>query len=68
MSLIDRYIVREIFGYAMLALGIFLFILMTPEVLRLSELLARENIGLLQLGQVFLSLLPGKLIWAVPLA
>lgn len=68
MKLVDRYILREIAGYAGLGLGVFLFILMTPEVLRLSELLARENIALPQLAKLFLSVLPGKLLWAIPLS
>lgn len=68
MKLVDRYIFREIVGYAALGLGVFLFILMTPEVLRLSELLARENIALPQVAQLFLSILPGKLLWAIPLS
>ena len=67
MRLLDRYLVREIAGYASLSLGVFLFILLTPEVLRLSELLARENIALPQLFRLFLSILPEKLMWAIPL-
>lgn len=68
MRLLDRYILREILGYALLSLGVFLFILMTPEVLRLSELLARESIAWEQVGKLFLSILPGKLSWAIPLS
>lgn len=68
MRLLDRYVLHEILGYALLGLGVFLFILMTPEVLRLSELLARENISWQQVGKLFLSVLPGKLAWAVPLS
>lgn len=67
MRLLDRYILREIAGYAALGLGVFLFILLTPEVLRLSELLARENVALPQMGVLFLSALPAKLAWAIPL-
>lgn len=68
MKLVDRYILREVAGYSGLGLGVFLFILMTPEVLRLSELLARENIAFSQLAKLFFSLLPGKLLWAIPLS
>jgi len=67
MKLVERYLLREAAGYAALGLGVFLFILLTPEVLRLSELLARENIALGQMGRLFLSVLPEKLMWAVPL-
>lgn len=68
MKLLDRYILREILGYALLGLGVFLFILMTPEVLRLSELLAQETVTWNQVGRVFLSVLPEKLAWAIPLS
>jgi len=68
MKLLDRYILREILGYALLGLGVFLFILMTPEVLRLSELLAQETVTWNQVGRLFLSVLPEKLTWAVPLS
>ncbi len=68
MKLLDRYILREILGYALLGLGVFLFILMTPEVLRLSEMLAQESVTWSQMGRVFLSVLPEKLAWAIPLS
>jgi LPS export ABC transporter permease LptF/LPS export ABC transporter permease LptG len=67
MRLLDRYLLREFTGYAALGLGVFLFILLTPEVLRLSELLARENVALPQMGKLFLSSIPAKLAWAIPL-
>ncbi|MGH9805069.1 MAG: LptF/LptG family permease, partial [Candidatus Acidiferrales bacterium] len=67
MRLLDRYILREITGYTILSLGVFLFILLTPEVLRLSELLARENVALPQMAKLLLSALPAKLAWAIPL-
>jgi LPS export ABC transporter permease LptG/LPS export ABC transporter permease LptF len=67
MRLFDRYVLREITGYAALGVAVFLFILLTPEVLRLSELLARENIALSQMVSLFLSILPEKLMWAIPL-
>ncbi|MFQ5663260.1 MAG: LPS export ABC transporter permease LptF [Terriglobia bacterium] len=68
MKLLDRYIFREILGYAGLGLALFLFVLMTPEVLRLSELLARESIALPQMAQLVFSVLPRKLMWALPLS
>jgi LPS export ABC transporter permease LptF/LPS export ABC transporter permease LptG len=67
MRLTDRTLLREATGYAGLGLGVFLFILLTPEVLRLSELLARENIAFSHMGQLFLSVFPEKLLWAAPL-
>ncbi|MEE8202102.1 MAG: LPS export ABC transporter permease LptF [Candidatus Acidoferrales bacterium] len=68
MRILDRYILREILGYALLGLGVFVFILIIPELVRLSELLAQENIGWVQVAKLFLSVLPGKLTWAIPLS
>ncbi len=68
MKILDRYILREILRYAGVSLGVFLFILMIPEVLKLSELLAQENVPLPQVALLFISVLPGKLIWVVPLS
>jgi len=67
MRILDRYILREILRYAGVSLGVFLFILMIPEVLRLSELLAQENVPLPQVALLFVSVIPGKLIWVVPM-
>ena len=67
MKILDRYILREILRYAGVSLGVFLFILMIPEVLKLSELLAQENVPLPQVALLFVSVLPGKLIWVVPM-
>jgi len=67
MKILDRYILREILRYAGVSLGVFLFILMIPEVLKLSELLAQENIPLPQVALLFVSVVPGKLIWVVPM-
>ncbi len=68
MRLLDRYILREILGYFLLGLGVFVFVLMTPELLKVSELLARESLSPLQVAQLFFSLLPSKLVWVLPLA
>jgi len=68
MKLLDRYILGEILGYAFLAVAVFLFILMTPEVLRLSELVAQESVSWAQVGRLFVSALPDKLAWAIPLS
>ena len=67
MKLLDRYIFREILGYTLVGVGVFAFVLMTPELLRLSELLARESMGPVQTAKLFLSVLPPKLVWALPL-
>lgn len=67
MKLLDRYILREVARYAGLGLAVFLFILLTPEVLRLSELMARESISVPQILKLFLSILPRALMWAIPL-
>ncbi len=68
MKLLDRHILREIFGYFLLGLGVFGFVLMMPELLRLSELLARESLSLGQMAGLLLSVMPPKMVWVLSLA
>ncbi len=68
MRILDRYILREMASYAGLSLGVFLFILMIPEVLRLSELLAQGDVPLPMVMQLLWSVLPGKLMWVIPVS
>ncbi|MFQ5816761.1 MAG: LptF/LptG family permease [Terriglobia bacterium] len=68
MKILDRYILKEISGYSLLALVVFTFVLATPEVLRLSELLARQSVSLATLLKLSATVLPGKLMWTIPMA
>ena len=68
MRILDRYILREMVSYAGLSLGVFLFILMIPEVLKLSELLAQGDVPLPMVGRLLWSVIPGKLMWVIPVS
>lgn len=68
MKILDRYILREISGYALLALVVFTFVLATPEVLRLSELFARQSVSFPTLFKLAATVLPSKLVWTIPMA
>lgn len=68
MKILDRYILWEISGYALLGLAVFTFVLTTPELLRLSELFARQSVPLTTLLKLCATILPGKLVWTIPMA
>jgi hypothetical protein len=68
MRILDRYILREMVSYAGLSLGVFLFILMIPEVLRMSELLAQGDVPLPMVVRLLWSVVPGKLMWVIPVS
>lgn len=68
MRILTRYVLKEILGYALLGLVVFTFVLTIPEVLRLSELFAQQSVSLATLLKLALMVLPGKLIWTIPMA
>lgn len=68
MKILDRYILKEISGYSLLALLVFTFVLTTPEVLRLSELFARQSVPMATFLKLCVTVLPGKLVWTIPMA
>ncbi len=68
MKIIDRYILREISGYALLGLVVFTFVLTTPELLRLSELFARQSVPLTTWLKLCATIPPAKLVWTIPMA
>ncbi|HXE74250.1 MAG TPA: LptF/LptG family permease [Candidatus Xenobia bacterium] len=68
MKLLDRCVLLEMVSYAGLSLGVFLFVLMIPEVLKLSELLAQGDVPLPMVAQLLWSVVPGKLMWVIPIS
>lgn len=68
MKILDRYILKEISGHCWLALAAFTFVLTAPELFRLSELLARQSVSLVTLAELAATILPGKLVWTIPMA
>jgi LPS export ABC transporter permease LptF/LPS export ABC transporter permease LptG len=68
MRLLDRYIVREVVRHALLGILIFTFVLFVPKLVRLMEIFVRHSGSGSQIGLLFLCILPGVLVFTVPMA
>lgn len=68
MRILDRYIVREVARHALLGLLIFTFVLFVPKLVRLMELFVRHTGSGGQIAKLFLCLLPGVLVFTLPMA
>src|SRR6202158_3470084 len=68
MRILDRYIVREVFRHAFLGLVVFTFVLFVPQLVRVMELFVRHSGSGSQIVQLFLCLLPGVFVFAIPMS
>jgi LPS export ABC transporter permease LptF/LPS export ABC transporter permease LptG len=68
MRLIDRYICRQVFSHALLGLGIFSFVFFVPQLVRLMDLVVRHPGSWTTIAILFLSTLPGVLVFTLPIA
>jgi LPS export ABC transporter permease LptF/LPS export ABC transporter permease LptG len=68
MRILDRYIVREVFRHAFLGLVVFTFVLFVPQLVRVMELFVRHTGSGSQIVQLFLCLLPGVFVFAIPMS
>ena len=68
MRLIDRYICRQVFSYALLGLAIFTFVFFVPQLVRLMELVVRHSGGAGTVALLFLSAFPSVLTLTLPIA
>jgi LPS export ABC transporter permease LptF/LPS export ABC transporter permease LptG len=68
MRLLDRYIVREVVRHALLGILIFTFVLFVPKLVRLMEIFVRHSGSGSQIGLLFLCILPGVLVFTLPMA
>src|SRR6202162_5267187 len=68
MRILDRYIVREVFRHAFLGLVVFTFVLFVPQLVRVMELFVRHTGSGSQIVQLFLCLLPGVFVCAIPMS
>jgi len=68
MRLIDRYICRQVFSHALLGLGIFSFVFFVPQLVRLMDLVVRHPGSWTTIASLFLSTLPGVLVFTLPIA
>src|ERR1700730_16051208 len=68
MRILDRYIVREVFRHAFLGFVVFTFVLFVPQLVRVMELFVRHTGSGSQIVKLFLCLLPGVFVFAIPMS
>lgn len=68
MTILDRYILKELFVPFSISLGILCFIVLTKEMLRLVELLVTNGVGLLAVFKIIANLMPSFLVLTLPMA
>ena len=68
MTILDRYILKELFVPFSLSLCILCFIVLTKEMLRLVELLVTNGVGLLAVFKIIVNLMPSFLVLTLPMA
>ncbi|MDP3859116.1 MAG: LptF/LptG family permease [Stagnimonas sp.] len=68
MSILDRYLLRQLLGSLLLCLGTVLVALLMERLLRLFDILAQNNQALPAVGQLIVCLIPHYLGLALPAA
>ena len=68
MSLLDRYIFKELMVPFTISLGALCFIVFTKEMLRLVELLVAKGIGIMSVLNIVVHLMPSFLVLTLPIA
>ena len=68
MTILDRYIFKELLAPFSVSLGILCCIVLTKEMLRLVELLVTNGVGLLAVFNVIVHLMPSFLVLTLPMA
>ena len=68
MRILTRYILKEIFSYALLGLLVFTFTIFIRELGTLLELVVRHNVPLRDMATLFLLPMPKILMMTIPMA
>ncbi|MBI4227661.1 MAG: LptF/LptG family permease [Candidatus Omnitrophica bacterium] len=68
MSLLRRYILRELLGPCLMAFAIFTFVLVTGNLVKLADLLVNKGVPLWDVLRLFSLLIPSLLSHTVPMA
>ena len=68
MTILDRYIFKELLVPFSISLGILCFIVLTKEMLRLVELLVTNGVSLLAVLKIIVNLMPSFLVLTLPMA
>ncbi len=68
MTILDRYIFKELLIPFSISLCILCFLVLTKEMLRLVELLVTKGVGLLSVFEIIVNLMPSFLVLTLPMA
>ncbi len=67
MRILTRYVLREVFGSALIGVAVFSFVLFTRDLGRILELVVRNSAPLPSVAEVFLFTLPVTLTYTIPM-
>ena len=68
MTILDRYLFKELLVPFCISLGVLCFMIMTKEMLRLVELLVAKGVGFAAVLKIILHLMPSFLVLTLPIA
>jgi LPS export ABC transporter permease LptG/LPS export ABC transporter permease LptF len=68
MRILDRYILRQMAWPFVLALGVFTFLLIVPELMRYAEQYISKGVSLWIVGRLIITLLPYSLALTIPMS
>lgn len=68
MTILDRYLFKELLVPFCISLGVLCFMIMTKEMLRLVELLVAKGVGFLAVLKIIFHLMPSFLVLTLPIA
>ena len=67
-KLLYRYILREMAGPFLIALGAFIFVLLMGSILKIVDLIVSRGVGLAEVFRIITYMAPEVLSWAIPMA
>jgi len=68
VKILDRYLLKELLGPFILSVAILLFLLLTQQMLKLTELLIDKGVEPITVVKLFIYLLPSFLVLTLPIA
>ncbi len=68
MRIVNRYVFKEIARHSLLGLGVFTFFIFVPQMNQLLAIVARKNVSLSTVVELFLLPLPSIFIMTIPMA
>lgn len=68
MKIIQRYILKELIFTFFISLGVFTFVLLIGNLVRLADLIINKGVSVISVGVLFINLLPILLSYTIPMA